>query len=230
MVDEILRQAVEGISDIITNPGKINVDFADIKAIMADAGSALMGIGYAAGEGRAENAALQAINSPLLEISINGAKGVLFSVAGSEDLGIQEIQSIAKIITESIDKDAKVIWGKTQDDKLKKGEIRVTVIATGFPNSGSRKSIFQAKQGMVASGGRTEEEKEDDLIIEEEVKEKKPSKKEEVKEIRNSIPTAEDFEELEKKEKESIEIVDGDDFEEGEDDWSAVPAFLRRKK
>lgn len=234
MVDEILRQAVEGISDIITNPGKINVDFADIKAIMADAGSALMGIGYAAGEGRAENAALQAINSPLLEISINGAKGVLFSVAGSEDLGILEIQSIAKIITESIDKDAKVIWGKTQDDKLKKGEIRVTVIATGFPNSGSRKSIFQAKQGMVNNTPRVEESlEEDNLIVEETVPEKKPLRKEEpkeVKEIRNSIPTVEDFEELQKKEKEPIEIVDGDDFEEDDDDWSAVPAFLRRKK
>ncbi len=233
MVDEILRQAVEGISDIITNPGKINVDFADIKAIMADAGSALMGIGYAAGEGRAENAALQAINSPLLEISINGAKGVLFSVAGSEDLGIQEIQSIAKIITESIDKDAKVIWGKTQDDKLKKGEIRVTVIATGFPNSGSRKSLFQAQQAMATNTARArEEEKQEDLIIEEEVKEKKIPKreKEEVKEIRNPLPKIEDFDEFQTKEKEPIEIVDGDDFEDEDDDWSAVPAFLRRKK
>lgn len=233
MVDEILRQAVEGISDIITNPGKINVDFADIKAIMADAGSALMGIGYAAGEGRAENAALQAINSPLLEISINGAKGVLFSVAGSEDLGIQEIQSIAKIITESIDKDAKVIWGKTQDDKLKKGEIRVTVIATGFPNSNPRKSLFgaqQQQQMMAASTSRPKEEIHEELVVEEEIKEKKSTKKEEVKEIRNSIPQIEDTEEFKTPEKEPIEIVDGDDFEDDEEDWSAVPAFLRRKK
>ncbi len=234
MVDEILRQAVEGISDIITSPGKINVDFADIKAIMADAGSALMGIGYAAGEGRAENAALQAINSPLLEISINGAKGVLFSVAGSEDLGIQEIQSIAKIITESIDKDAKVIWGKTQDDKLKKGEIRVTVIATGFPNSGSRKSLFQAQQAMASNIARNKEEteKQEEMVVEEEVQEKKQPKREipEPKETRNPLPKNEDFEEFHTKEKEPIEIVDGDDFEEDEDDWSAVPAFLRRKK
>jgi cell division protein FtsZ len=235
MVDEILRQAVEGISDLITTPGKINVDFADIKAIMADAGSALMGIGYAAGEGRAENAALQAINSPLLEISINGAKGVLFSISGNEDLGIQEIQAAAKIITESIDKDARVIFGTTQDDRLKKGEVKVTVIATGFPNSNPRKSLFgaqQQQQMITANSSRQKEEeaREDTTVVEEEVQEKKSSKREGVREIRNSLPTPEDFEELQKKDKEPIEIVDGDDFEEGDDDWSAVPAFLRRKK
>ncbi len=235
MVDEILRQAVEGISDLITTPGKINVDFADIKAIMADAGSALMGIGYAAGDGRAENAALQAINSPLLEISINGAKGVLFSITGNEDLGIQEIQAAAKVITESIDKDARVIFGTTQDDRLKKGEVKVTVIATGFPNSSPRKSLFgaqQQQQMITANNSRQKEEeaREDTTVVEEEVQEKKSSKRENVREIRNSLPTPEDFEELQKKDKEPIEIVDGDDFEEGDDDWSAVPAFLRRKK
>jgi cell division protein FtsZ len=220
MVDEILRQAVEGISDLITTPGIINVDFADIKAIMADAGSALMGIGYAAGEGRAEAAALQAINSPLLEISINGAKGVLFSVSGNEDLGIQEIQSAAKIITESIDRDARVIFGTTQDDKLKKGEIRVTVIATGFPTGNPRKTLFQAKQSAANQKPR---EIEEEIEIEEE-------KVEEVREIHNTIPTAEEIKEIRKPEKEPIEIIDGDDFESDDDEWSAVPAFLRRKK
>lgn len=220
MVDEILRQAVEGISDLITTPGIINVDFADIKAIMADAGSALMGIGYAAGEGRAEAAALQAINSPLLEISINGAKGVLFSVAGSEDLGIQEIQSAAKIITESIDRDARVIFGTTQDDKLKKGEIRVTVIATGFPTGTPRKTLFQAKQSAATQKPR---ETEEEIITEEEPKE-------EPKAIHNTIPTKEEVQEIKKPEKEPIEIIDGDDFDEDDDEWSAVPAFLRRKK
>lgn len=135
--DEILRQAVEGISDLITKPGDINIDFADIRTIMADTGSALMGVGYGAGEGRAEYAASQAINSPLLETSINGARGVLFSIAGGEDLGIFEVQEAAKIITESVDKDAKIIFGTSTDDSLKKGEVRVTVIATGFPTSGS---------------------------------------------------------------------------------------------
>ena len=108
--DNVLRQAVEGISDLITTPGVINVDFADIKAVMRDAGSALMGIGTASGEKRAEKAALAAINSPLLEVSIHGAKGVLFAISGGDDLTIHEIQEAAKIITESIDKDAKVIF------------------------------------------------------------------------------------------------------------------------
>ena len=126
--DDILRQAVEGISDLITTPGIINVDFADIKAVMANAGSALMGIGGASGEKRAEKAALSAINSPLLEVSIHGAKGVLFAISGGDDLTINEIQEAAKIITESIDKDAKVIFGTIRDEKLKKGEIKVTVI------------------------------------------------------------------------------------------------------
>lgn len=222
MVDEVLRQAVEGISDLITTPGIINVDFADIKAIMADAGSALMGIGYAAGEGRAEAAALQAINSPLLEISINGAKGVLFSISGNEDLGIQEIQSAAKIITESIDRDARVIFGTTQDDKLKKGEIRVTVIATGFPTGNPRKTLFQAKQSAITQKPRE--------IVEEIETEEVEEKIEEVREIHNTIPRQEDIEEIRKPEKESIEIIDGDDFESDDDEWSAVPAFLRRKK
>src|SRR3989339_261605 len=141
--DNVLRQAVEGISDLITTPGIINVDFADIRAIMSDAGSALMGIGSASGEKRAEKAALQAINSPLLEVSINGAKGVLFAISGGEDVTIQEIQEAAKIITESIDKDAKVIFGTIKDEKLKKGELKVTVIATGFTEMpGARKSLF----------------------------------------------------------------------------------------
>ena len=140
--DDVLRQAVEGISDLITTPGVINVDFADIKAIMSDAGSALMGIGSASGEKRAEKAALMAINSPLLEVSINGAKGVLFAISGGDDITIHEIQEAAKIITESIDKDAKVIFGTIFDEKLKKGELKVTVIATSFPADMPRKSLF----------------------------------------------------------------------------------------
>ena len=132
--DEVLRQAVEGISDLITMPGIINVDFADIRAIMENAGPALMGIGMGTGDKRASDAARAAINSPLLDISINGARGILFAVAGGEDMTMFEIQEAAKVITESIDKDAKVIFGAIKDDKLKKGEIKVTVIATGFPD------------------------------------------------------------------------------------------------
>jgi cell division protein FtsZ len=131
-VDDVLRQGVQGISDLITIPGLINVDFADVKAVMANSGSALMGIGCASGEDRAIEAAKMAISSPLLEVTIDGARGVLFNVSGGADLAMAEINEAAKIITDKIDPDAKVIFGAVQDDKLKKGEIKITVIATGF--------------------------------------------------------------------------------------------------
>lgn len=131
-VDDILKQAVQGIAELITMPGVINVDFADVKAIMKDAGSALMGIGHATGDNRAIEAAKMAINSPLLDVSIEGAKGVLFCISGGADLGMYEINEAAKVITDAIDKDAKVIFGAIHDPRLKKGEVKVTVIATGF--------------------------------------------------------------------------------------------------
>jgi len=134
IVDDVLRQGVQGISDLITIPGVINVDFADVKAVMANSGSALMGIGRASGEDRAIEAAKMAINSPLLEVSIDGARGVLFNVSGGIDMAMAEINEAARIITEHIDADAKVIFGAVLDDKIKKGEIKVTVVATGFAN------------------------------------------------------------------------------------------------
>ena len=130
--DDILRQAVQGISDLILLPGIINVDFADVKAIMANAGSALFGVGKAQGEKRAERAALAAINSPLLDISPKGAKGLLFNISGGKDISLSEIDEVAKVITREINPGAKVIFGAVQDEKLQKGEIKVTVIATGF--------------------------------------------------------------------------------------------------
>jgi cell division protein FtsZ len=133
-VDDVLHQGVQGISDLITVPGIINVDFADVRTIMQNSGSALMGIGTASGEDRAIDAAKAAINSPLLDISIDGARGVLFNVSGGADLAMSEISEAAKIITASIDPNAKVIFGAVQDDALKKGEIKVTVIAAGFNN------------------------------------------------------------------------------------------------
>jgi len=141
MCDEILRQAVEGISDLIITPGIINVDFADIKAIMQDAGSALMGIGRAQGEKRAEEAARRAINSPLLDLSIDGAKGVLFVVAGDENMTMSEIQNAANVITSSIDSDAKVIFGAIKDNNLRKNEIKITVIASGFQQEKNSKKL-----------------------------------------------------------------------------------------
>ena len=132
IADDILLQGVQGISDLITTPGIVNVDFADVKAIMENTGPSLMGIGKASGENRATEAAKQAINSPLLELSIDGAKGVLFNVSGGADLTMMEINEAAAVITESIDPDAKVIFGAITDENLKKGEVKVTVIATGF--------------------------------------------------------------------------------------------------
>ncbi|MBP7634947.1 cell division protein FtsZ [Candidatus Ozemobacteraceae bacterium] len=129
--DEVLRQGVQGISDIIINPGQINTDFADVKAIMTQAGSALMGIGIASGENRAVTAAQMAINSPLLESSIKGARGVLINITGSANLGIHEINKAASIIQETVDEDANIILGTAIDENLE-DQIKITVIATGF--------------------------------------------------------------------------------------------------
>jgi cell division protein FtsZ len=139
IIDDVLRQGVQGIAEMITVPGQINVDFADVKAIMQNAGSALMGIGKASGESRAVDAAKQAIASPLLEVSIDGAKGILFTVAGSSDVTMFEVQEAAKIITGAADDDAKVIFGLIQDDSLG-DEVRITVVATGFDNRDHRRA------------------------------------------------------------------------------------------
>lgn len=130
--DETLRQSVQGISDLIVLPGIINTDFADIKAIMKNSGTALFGIGVAKGENRAKEAAERALKSPLLDISCKGAKGILFNISGGEDISLSEVEEVASLITSEIDPSAKVIFGAIQDEKLKKGEIKVTIIATGF--------------------------------------------------------------------------------------------------
>lgn len=131
VVDDVLRQGVQGISDLITLHGIINVDFADVRTIMSDAGSALMGIGRATGDNRAIEAARAAIDSPLLELSIEGAKGILFNITGGPDLGMYEIDEAAKAITEASDPDANIIFGAIIDDAMS-GEVKITVVATGF--------------------------------------------------------------------------------------------------
>ena len=225
MSDEVLKQAVEGISELITTPGTVgNIDFADIRAVLDDAGSALMGIGTASGEKRAEEAAKAAISSPLLDISIHGAKGVLFSIAGGDDLTMFEIQEAAKIITDSVDPNAKIIFGTIKDDKLKKNEIRITVIAANFPDNMSvRRSLFENNRQVGAGAPGTPSNSNTDQA--EEPKGKifnsmgfgggssnsgqgpitQPSKEEEKKAAEAGTNTADD------------------------DDW-AVPAFLRRSK
>lgn len=206
MSDEILRQAVEGISELITTQGIVNIDFADIRSVMQDAGSAFMGIGQATGENRAEEAAYNAINSPLLDVAISGAKGVLFAISAGDDLTMHEVNSIAKIVTESVDPDAKIIFGPIHDDSLKKGEVKVTVIATGFHANQKKGSAAPAQIPIQRSTSQPQQI---------------PVKEEPRREIHNALP-----EQPARRVEKVIEEVSEDD----EDDNYIVPAFLRRGK
>ncbi len=143
IVDDVLRQGVQGISELVTVPGLINVDFADVKAIMQNAGSALMGIGVASGENRATEAAKSAVDSPLLELGIDGARGVLFTITGGPDLTMYEVNEAARIITAAADPNAKIIFGAVIDEGMK-DDIKVTVIATGFAQTASPKKVQAA--------------------------------------------------------------------------------------
>jgi len=203
VVDDVLRQGVQGISEIITIPGLINVDFADVKAIMSGAGSALMGIGRGSGESRATDAAKAAIDSPLLEMSIDGARGILFTVVGSSDLGMYEINEAAKIITGAADDDAKVIFGAVIDDAMK-DEVKVTVVATGFEGKGRLRSEPLASREEVS--GREEAEKRRSIFLEQDNEfVKKPDKTRTVEEFQNELSSEDEEEELE------------------------IPAFIRKK-
>lgn len=212
IVDDVLRQGVQGISDLITKPGIVNVDFADVRAIMSNSGSALMGIGIGSGENRASDAAKAAINSPLLELSIDGAKGVLFNVSGSNDLTMLEINEAANIITESIDPNAKVIFGAVVDESIKKGEVQITVVATGFDADKVNESPIEKMSRMTIETKRKEEEEEEKpkIIF--------PSKSESKMIIEEKVhpKPQRNFSQLEKS------LEDNDDELE-------IPAFIRRK-
>ncbi|MDQ3880026.1 MAG: cell division protein FtsZ [Chloroflexota bacterium] len=153
VVDDVLRQGVQGISDLITIPGLINLDFADVKTIMRDAGSSMMGIGVATGENRAIEAAKAAVMSPLLEINIQGARGILFNVTGGSDLGLFEVNEAAEVIKEAADAEANIIFGTVIDDRMR-DEVKVTVIATGF--DGTRKTSGSRRAAVEIGGGATE--------------------------------------------------------------------------
>ncbi len=153
VVDDVLRQGVQGIADLITQHGMINVDFADVKNIMQDAGSALMGIGYGTGENRAVEAARAAVDSPLLEQSIDGAKGLLFNVTGGTDLSMFEIDEAAKVITAAADPAANIIFGATLDDSYT-GEIKITVIATGFDEKSAEAARNKASGAVRGVTGK----------------------------------------------------------------------------
>lgn len=233
MCDDILKQAVEGISDLITTTGIINVDFADVRTIMHNAGSALMGIGTAIGEKRAETAARLAINSPLLEVSINGAKGVLFSVAGGDDLSMLEVQEAANVITEAIDPEAKVIFGAVTDENLKKGQVKVTVIATGFPESlGGGKIGYPTPPVAVPQRLSKREPEmtpirkmEPSPIIEKSVVPPSREKKEESPIIKRD----EKKDEAPKEPPRPQEIQPIQGTSDDDDVWGGFPSFLRRK-
>ena len=143
--DEVQLQGVQGITDLITTPGLINTDFADVRMIMSNAGSALMGIGYASGDGRAVNAARAAISSPMLEASVEGARGMLLNVSGPSDLGLFEVNEAAEIVAKAAHPDSNIIFGAVIDDALG-DEVRITVIAAGFDR-------FEGERG----GARTQE-------------------------------------------------------------------------
>lgn len=189
LADSVLGQGVQGISDLITMPGLINVDFADVKTIMSNAGSALMGIGVAGGENRAAAAARMAISSPLLEVSIEGAKGVLFNIVGGPDLSMTEVNEAAQIIAQAADPDANIIFGATiKDDQL--DQVKISVIATGFDETRRKlreyvgAGIGSASLGVQPTSWADEEEEgEGEQKVEEEETEKKEERKEEEEDL-----------------------------------------------
>lgn len=218
IVDDVLRQGVQGISEIITLPGLINVDFADVKAIMQNAGSALMGIGSASGENRAVDAAKMAIASPLLELSIDGAKGILFTVTGSPDLAMYEVAEAAKVITGSADDDARVIFGANVDETLN-DEVRITVVATGFDGRERRSTPNLAGDVEVAPQGSwtPSARKESSFNAQPLRSEPEPSPFEQ-----RRVPSA-------KEEAPKVKKAPKPAADDSDDDDLGIPAFIRRK-
>jgi len=206
IADEVLRQGVQGIAELITVPGLVNVDFADVKSIMNNAGSALMGIGQASGENKAIEAAKMAINSPLLEMSIEGARGVLFTIVGGKDLTMHEVNEAAKVVTSSTDEDARIIFGAVIDERLK-DEIKITVIATGFDGvSKSSSEISLNKESNSYSPSSFLKSKTEDMPEERKKSKVSPLKAAQAEPVKN-------------KEKD----------DEDEDDELGIPAFIRKK-
>lgn len=223
IVDDVLRQGVQGISDLITKPGIVNVDFADVRAIMADSGSALMGIGISSGENRAAEAAKAAISSPLLELSIDGAKGVLFNVSGSSDLTMLEINEAANIITENVDPNAKVIFGAVTDDQVRKGDLHITVVATGFDAD----EYGDSPADMIARVRKNNaQEKEEIMVMEKDIDEIVESSTEKVAFPTRKMESKMIIEEKLQPKRNNISVSrDNDD----NDDELEIPAFIRRK-
>jgi len=209
-VDKILRDSVRGVTELILTPGIINIDFADVKAIIRDSGSAMVGLGVASGNGRAGKAASSAINSPLLETSVEGAKGILLCISGRNDLKMHEINEIASAVAESADPSAKIIFGTYYDRKLNKGQLRITLIATGFTDTLAREGRYQPYfAGSEDLPMRSSSSLPFGGLVDSSVREER--------EPIRQVP--EEFNEDEEE-----EVV-----EEKEREWD-IPAFLRRKK
>ncbi len=160
LADDVLRQGVQGISDLITIPGLVNLDFADVRTIMVDKGLAHMGVGKGTGDNRSQEAAKQAISSPLLETSIVGATGVLLNITGGNDLGLLEINEAAEIVQEAADPDANIIFGAVIDENLK-DELRITVIATGFESDRLEKDNIEKEENNIPKEASKSEDRED---------------------------------------------------------------------
>lgn len=210
IADDVLRQGVQGIAEIITVPGIINADFADVKAVMSNAGSALMGIGMATGENKAVEAAKDAINSNLLDMSIDGARGIVFTITGGPDLSMTEVSEAAKVITSAADDDAKIIFGAVIDEKMK-DQIKITVVATGFDGRGKSQKNEMTKSYTPNA-----------FIIEKE-SEKEPLASTSVDKNKGKFSVFKNIPVKPALEKKAERPVNNDD-----DDLS-VPAFIRKK-
>ena len=154
IADDVLRHGVQGICDLITNPGLINLDFADVRTVMKDSGSALMGIGYATGENRAKEAAERALRSPLIETEITGARGILLSIAGGDDLTLYEVNEAAEAVREAATDDTNIIFGATIDDRLT-GQMWITVVATGHRRPRGRRAAARSSPPRRAAAARS---------------------------------------------------------------------------
>lgn len=232
VADDILRQGVQGIAEIITIPGVINADFADVKAIMSDAGSALMGIGQASGENRAMEAAKAAVNSPLLDMSIEGARGVVFTITGGKNMGMNEVSEAAKAITSSADEDAKIVFGAVIDENLK-DEVKITVVATGFDNQ-AREAARQSRQKndisyKPSSFLREEQKKEEPSSSKKSWFDIGRSKKEEGEEADNSKKEAAKNKVSSVRQAQEEPASNNGNNDNDEDDELGVPAFIRKK-
>ena len=207
VADSVLSQGVQGISDLITLPGLINVDFADVRSIMTNAGSALMGIGTGQGDNRAQAAARAAISSPLLEISMEGARGVLFNITGGQEMSMSEVDEAAKIIAEAADPDANIIFGTTIDENLK-DQIKITVIATGFDPMKAQMQQFVPSH-VIKPSVHSNTSQPNPLL-----QQTPPQQNQNINPVQQSQPTVQDDQQ--------------DTTQDDEDVWN-IPAFLRHK-